>query len=295
LDLSDRFPTSDSTPNKRFQSPAPHAHRSSSSVNGNGADTPRDLNARVKILELYTLHVLPRNNEWDYAREFVSVSPVLDDERREAFLQALASLQEEQAEAERHEEEERKKREEVIRRDVEEARRLRRENEERERRRVEEERVKREEAAAVVAVGEGDYGVEGATPTPTPKEKLGQKAGARSKTFAGQSGGGGSSVARPLPPSSVRKNAGGSSNAVAAPTFMSRASMVFGNLRVLIDEIAATFQTNPYVLYRTLAFIIGLLLLLSRKNIRERIARILGASWGKVKATAGMGTKVSYI
>lgn len=76
---------------------------------------------------------------------------------------------------------------------------------------------------------------------------------------------------------------------------MTRASMVLNNLRVLVEELAAVWQTNPYVLYRTLAFIVGLLLLLSRKNIRERIARILGTSWAKVKATAGMGTKVSYI
>ena len=71
--------------------------------------------------------------------------------------------------------------------------------------------------------------------------------------------------------------------------------MVLRNLRALIDEVAGSFETNPYVLYRTLTFIIGLLLLLSRKNIRERISRILSVSWAKVKATAGMGTKVSYI
>ncbi len=87
LDLTSRFQTPTSprhTP--RYRSPA----KSTS-----GAETPRDLNARVKILELYTLHVLLRNNEWDYARDFISVNSVLDDERREAFLQALQSLQEE--------------------------------------------------------------------------------------------------------------------------------------------------------------------------------------------------------
>ncbi|TDZ29394.1 hypothetical protein C8035_v011335 [Colletotrichum spinosum] len=134
LDLSKSF--SDSPPpsprqNHRYRSPAKGA---------SGADTPRDLNARVKILELYTLHVLLRNNEWDYAREFISVSSVLDDERREAFLQALQSLQEEQQEAERRETEERRQQDEQLRRDIEEAKKLRAENEERERRRLEEER-----------------------------------------------------------------------------------------------------------------------------------------------------------
>ncbi|CRK33089.1 hypothetical protein BN1708_019175, partial [Verticillium longisporum] len=127
-------------------------HRSPAKRTG-GTDTPRDLNARVKILELYTLHVLLRNNEWDYAREFINVSSVLDEERREAFLQALQSLQEEQLEAERRELEAQREEEEQLRRDIEEAKRLRAENEERERRRLEDERARREGS-------EVDYGIE---------------------------------------------------------------------------------------------------------------------------------------
>ncbi|GAB1320490.1 hypothetical protein MFIFM68171_10700 [Madurella fahalii] len=308
LDLSDRFPTDpDATP-KRYRSPSAASHR-----RGGGADTPRDLNARVKLLELYTLHVLPRNSEWEYAREFVSVSPVLDDERREAFLQALHGLQEEQLEAERREEEERRRREEAIRRDVEEARRLRAENEARERRRLEEERVKREEEAAAAAaaaesakrekakekggkavVTEGDFGIEGG---PTPP--VGGKPGKSKPPGGGQAGGatGGRLQGTGRRGMVAGSGSGGNGNAVAAPTLMTRASMVLGNLRALMDEIARALQTNPYVLYRTLAFIIGLLLLLGRgrKSVRERVARVLGLSWGKVKATAGMGTKVSYI
>ncbi|KAL2263058.1 hypothetical protein VTK26DRAFT_8422 [Humicola hyalothermophila] len=331
LDISDRFP-SDTVSPRRYRSPS--ARRLSAA--GNGANTPRDLNARVKILELYTLHVLPRNGEWEYAREFVSVSPVLDDERREAFLQALASLHEEQLEAERREEEERRKREEAIRRDIEEARRLRDENEKRERRRLEEERARREREEAErrerkrkekekekeKAVSEVDYGIEGTPTTPPPppttttssaatqkgKGKAASTGGGSQSGRRGGGGGGGGSHTRggtsgPRPGARlpVRKGgvagAGGGSNggAVAAPTLMTRASMVLNNLRVLVDELAAAFQTNPYALYRLLAFIVGLLLLLSRKNTRERIARILGTSWAKVKATAGMGTKVSYI
>ncbi len=242
--------------------------------------------------------MLPRNDEWEYAREFIHVSPVLDDERREAFLQALDTLREEQLEAERREEEERARREEAIRRDVEEARRLRAENEAREKRRLEEERVKREAEererkdrakAAAAAATEGDFGVE-RTPTPPSAVK-----GGRSKPPGSQSsnGGGGARSRAPVP---RRGNAaGGGGSAVAAPTLMSRASMVLNNLQVLINEIAGAFQTNPYVLLRMLAFVIGLLMVLSRKKMRERIRRVLEAGWGKVKATAGMGTKVSYI
>ncbi|KAK4157932.1 hypothetical protein C8A00DRAFT_11300 [Chaetomidium leptoderma] len=303
----------------RFTESSARRYRSSSTASGNnnnnshrrgdpsaGADTPRDLNARVKILELYTLHVLPRNNEWEYAREFISVSPVLDDERREAFLQAMDTLREEQVEAERREDEERRKREEAIRGDIEEARRLRAENEAREKKRLEEERVKREEeagereraakaasaSAAATAATEGDFGVERTRTPPPPKAKAKAKGGSsRSKPPASPGAGG---MARPRGPV-PRRGASGSSNAVAAPTLMSRASLVVDNLRTLVEELAGVFQTKPYVLLRMLAFVVGLLLLLSRKRIRERIAKILAASWGKVKATAGMGTKVSYI
>lgn len=283
----------DATP-KRYRSPS--VSSATTARHRGGADTPRDLNARVKLLELYTLHVLPRNGEWDYAREFVAASPVLDDERREAFLQALHGLEEEARECSRREEEERRRREEAIRRDVEEARRLRAENEARERRRLDEERTRREAEAAEEAeksrgkrekekekgravgqVTEGDFGIDGAPIiAATPASKGGMRP-PRAKR-AGMAGGSGP--------------AGGGGNAV---TLMTRASMVLGNLRALVDEIAGAFRTNPYVLYRMLAFIIGLLVLLGRRRTRERVARVLALSWAKVKATAGMGTKVSYI
>jgi hypothetical protein len=229
---------------------------------------------------------------------------VLDDERREAFLQALDTLREEQAEAERREEDERLKREEAIRRDIEEARRLRAENEARERKRLEEERVKREgeererververevrAKQAAAAATEGDFGVEGSSPAPPARSKV--STGGPSSSSSTTRGG----VARPRGALSRRANAAGGGNAVAAPTIMSRASTVLNNLQALVHEIAGAFQTNPYVLLRMLAFVIGILLLVSRKKLRERIARVIGVAWGKVKATAGMGTKVSYI
>ncbi|KZZ96303.1 peroxin-26-like protein [Ascosphaera apis ARSEF 7405] len=49
----------------------------------NGTETLRDLDTRIRILELFTLHVLPRNNDWGYAREFIKLSDILDDEKKE--------------------------------------------------------------------------------------------------------------------------------------------------------------------------------------------------------------------
>lgn len=261
-------------------SPRPSSRYRPPSKARSGADTPRDLNARVKILELYTLHVLIRNNEWDYAREFISVSSVLDDERREAFLQALQSLHEDQQETEKKEREEQERQDEKLQRDLEEARRLRAENEEREKRRLEEERARREGS-------EIDYGID---TTSTGGSSSGKAR--RSRLQAG----GPAKVPRPA----RQGNGGGGTSpnknkAVVPASFGARAAVLFANVRAMIDRMSATLQTNPMLLMRFLAFIITLVLMFGKKNMRERISRLLATSWSKVKATAGMGVKVSYI
>jgi len=311
LEISaDRF--SSSTP-RRYSYSSQSGSKPRGGGTHTGADTPRDLAARVKILELYTLHVLPRNGEWDYAREFINMSAVLDDERREAFLQALDSLKEEQEEAERIEREEHQKREEAIRRDIENARRLRAENEERERKRLEEERLRREREAQAQAAAaqaaqakaskatsvastttETDYGIDR---VPTPNSVAGSSKGRSKKPSRKSSQKGGSKrlPRHPLPPSAGGGGGGGKGTSVATPTLGTRAALMMSNLRHLAQQVRLAFESNPFLLYRTIAFIVAFLLLFSRKKIRERIQRILGTGWGKIKATAGMGTKVSYI
>ncbi|KAK4457187.1 hypothetical protein QBC42DRAFT_350674 [Cladorrhinum samala] len=311
-----RNPQLDSVSSDRFADPIPRRYSSpaAGAKPSNGADTPHDLNSRVKILELYTLHVLVHNNEWDYAKEFITVSPVLDEERREAFLQALQSLQEERRELEKREEEARKQREEKIKRDIEEARRLRAENEERERKRLQEEREKRENGGKLQkVVSEGDFGVVGEKKGEEDKKKKKKRASSPSpSTISSSSSSSSSTLAAGgaaakskgkksslKPPSSSAAKKGGSSgngNVVKkSPSSSSLASRASMALRGLVGSIAMTFRTNPYFLYRMLAFIVALLVLLGRKKVRERVIKILGDSWGKVKATAGMGTKVSYI
>ncbi|KAK3953586.1 hypothetical protein QBC32DRAFT_323387 [Pseudoneurospora amorphoporcata] len=300
LDLTDRL----SGPGASSASPARRLRSSSKSgVPGHGADTPRDLNARVKILELYTLHVLPRNDEWACAREFINMSAVLDDERKEAFIQALDSLKEEQEEAERKARE----KEDAIRKDIENARKLRAENEEKEKKRLEEERLKREAAGAnastAVSVGsgptmEGDFGVDGGS---APKGTGTTKKPSLKKKASSLKNGGASSNAKPARPS--RKGASsptatkttGSSSAVAGPGMGTRASLILSNIRSVLDQVMTAFHGNPFLLYRTLAFIIGFLLMFSNKRVRDRITRVVQQGWGKVRATAGMGMKVSYI
>ncbi|KAK7953531.1 peroxin 26 [Apiospora saccharicola] len=264
LDLAQRLEAS--------QSPAPssskHRRSASKSKATSGADTPRDLNARVKILELYTLHVLLRNNEWDYAREFISVSSVLDEERRDAFLQALQSLQEDQQEQERNDQEERERQDEQLRKDLEEAKRLRSENENRERKRLEEERARREGS-------EVDYGIE-----KTPGSANGPSKGRRTTREN---------------PAALSKPKAPKGKAVGQPSLSARASMILSNLHAVLKQLGSQFRTNPILLMRFMAFIIGILVMFGNQRVRERISRILGSGWNKLKATAGMGVKVSYI
>ncbi|KAI5863167.1 hypothetical protein GGS23DRAFT_568553 [Durotheca rogersii] len=265
LDISKQLESSSTS-----RLPSTSRHRRSTSKGANGADTPRDLGARVKILELYTLHVLLRNNEWDYAREFISINTVLDEERKDAFLQALQSLQEEQQEAERTELEEKKSQEEQLQRDLEEARRLRAENEARERRRLDEERAKRKG-------NEVDYGIEDTPASSVRRNKPRQATN-------------GSALSR-----STKAHASQGKKTAAAPSLGARAVAVIMNLRKVVDQMGASFKANPRLLMRFLAFIVGVLVILSKRSMRERVQRILGAGWNKVKSTAGMGVKVSYI
>lgn len=272
LDLTNRFSESPN-PSGRLHS----RHRSPAKRTG-GTNTPKDLNTRVKILELYTLHVLPRNEEWDYAREFISMSSILDDERREAFLQALQSLQDERDEAERREEEARREEEDRLRREMEEAKRLRAKNEERERRRLEEQRALRREGSEV------DYGVEN-----TPSIAGSSRGSRTNRAGSGPASG---------PPAHSKGGLGrprGKTSAAPVPTFGARATTVMSRLAGLMDQLRASFRTNPMLLMRLLAFVMGFLLVFGQKDIRERAQRVLRTGWDKIKATAGMGVKVSYI
>ena len=203
---------------------------------------------------------------------------MLDEERREAFLQALQSLQEEQMESERREKEERRYQEEQLKRDVEEARRRRIESEEREKR-EEEARNKRSEKGSEI-----DYGVEDSPPRPGSSKS-------RSSVKGGSAKGG-----RSLPSSSpTARSSVPAKNVKVPPSLLTRAGNVVMNVRKLVESMAGSFKTRPMLLMQMLAFIVGILVLLSRRDVKERVKSILGKGWGKVRQTAGMGVKVSYI
>ena len=266
---------------------APSA-RNASPTRSAGTDTPRDLNARVKILELYTLHVLLRNDEWAYARDFISASEVLDEERRDAFLAALQSLEDEREEAAQREQDLAREKEEKLQAELEAARRRRIESEEREARRLEEQRCAR-------AGSEVDYGVDSSHPVhsngsasgkaPHSNGSANEKAAQTPKAAAPKKG---AFKTKPVP--STRPSGSGQ-RVVAPPGMFQRATVIVGNLRRLVEVLAASLRDNPGSVLRTLAFALLLLLALGNRQVKDR----LKGMWGKVRGTMGMATKVSYI
>ncbi|KAF1970777.1 hypothetical protein BU23DRAFT_537505 [Bimuria novae-zelandiae CBS 107.79] len=229
------------------------------SQQNNGTDTPRDLNTRLKLLELYTLHVLPRNEEWDYAREFISMSEVLDDERKEAFLLALHSLKEEKEDAEKREERLRQQQQEQLeqRRRETEARRL-------EQSRAEDERRKREEENRR---------------QPRGSDEVFRKPNAP----------------RQAPPTSSRASRPAKKSVSPPPGLYHRATALLSSMQAIITNTAHSMTANPMAFFRTLLFLLAFALAFGRRDLRERIMRILRNGWDKIRRTVGMGVKVSYI
>ncbi|KAJ5388649.1 hypothetical protein N7509_011190 [Penicillium cosmopolitanum] len=239
-----------------------------------GADTPKDLAARVRIIELFTLHVLPRNEEWEYATEFINLSEVLDEERKELFLQTLEGLKEEKERGE-----------------LRAAELQRQKDAELDRQREEERRLAEEAAAAAHPKANGhkrntsevDYGIEKGSPRSSSKGKGPAKSSDKSPN--------GKSSTRTALSSSSSKN----SKKQLKPEPRSQSRAVANAIRNLFKHIIQSVSGNPMSIVRTLLFVLGILMAMSRQDVRDRVRRITGGAWQKVKGTVGMGVKVSYI
>ncbi|KAJ6061962.1 uncharacterized protein N7446_006082 [Penicillium canescens] len=240
-----------------------------------GADTPKDLTSRVRIIELFTLHVLPRNDEWEYATEFINLSEVLDEERKDLFLQTLEGLKEEKERGEMRAAE-------LQRSKDEELERLR-----------EDERREAEEAAAAAArsqsnghkrnTSEVDYGIEKSRPQSSSKGKAGRSTDKSPNEKSTQRTTLSSSGSKNVKKNDKVQPRGRPSQAVTT------------TLRNLFRHIIQTVSGNPMSLVRTLLFVIGILMAMTRQDVRERVRRVTDSAWQKVKGTVGMGVKVSYI
>lgn len=261
------------------------SHTSIGSGNGqssytDGTSTLRDLTLRIKLIELYSLHILPRNDEWTYAKEFINMSDVLDEERREALLQALQSLQDEKLNKHDHEES-------LIR---EQDEKLERERQNIERRRLEEaqagnERLRNEQnlIGHKRTESERDYGIDGPNSTPRSSQPSSYLSKRLDKSVED------SQLGNPRPPSTT-------SSKRSKPVGIYKRSVAMMNaLQQLISNMTYSLSKNPMLLLRFVLFLMGLILALSRRDVKDKLGRITGSGWEKVKRTVGMGVKVSYI
>ncbi|GAB7348705.1 hypothetical protein MBLNU459_g7444t1 [Dothideomycetes sp. NU459] len=253
-----------------------NGHRSPNPSKSNGTSTPRDLNTRLKLLELYTLHVLPQNNEWEYARDFINMSEVLDEERREAFVQALQSLREEKEHDSIREKELRKRQEEEM-----------------QQRRQDEERRRREEAKADEdkrrREAEERQRPPGAQPS-QPARNRGTSASSSSRVPTQSSG-----QNNKQPPSSKARGPQKKPPPSPPPGLYRRATSLLALMQNTLLNAKQSMAKNPMVLLRLLLFLMAFAMAFARRDVRERIKRIVNDIWVKIRRTVGMGVKVSYI
>ncbi|KAI6246894.1 hypothetical protein HI914_05051 [Erysiphe necator] len=248
-----------------------HSRRQSIVDSSGGLEPARELNSLVKVLELYTLHVLLRNNEWDFAREVITVSSILDEDRREAFLEALSTLQAEQREIQQKEQEEQRLRDEKLRRDAEELLKLNRDIEQK---REEETKLKR---LMRYKVTEPDCATESTS-------KLCQNPSITSQN-------------KQTTPKKSSLHPTTHSNKAAAPpksapiSLYNRSQIILRNIYDLISTSAGNIKMQPLLMLKIMAFVCSLFYVFRKRDLRYKMM----SSWVKFKQTAAMAGKVSYL
>ncbi|QSS59972.1 peroxin 26 [Histoplasma capsulatum] len=254
-------------------SPPPRKRKYGAS-HANGTDTPKDLSARVRILELFTLHVLPRNDEWDYAKEFISLSEILDDERKDAFLQTLENLREERKQGELHAAELQREKEAEFERQRQEA--AKKKLPTGKKTATEKSRIAKVTNVHRRMGSEVDYGIENELPNAgTPSGKSRNLKPARKAVKAA---------------SASATEASKQSNQA-----MGRMRMFASLLVALLRNMRRYMSANPLSFLRALLIVFGVLIALRRADVRNRLRRTMHSGWQKIRGTVGMGVKVSYI
>lgn len=131
---------------------------------------------------------------------------------------------------------------------------------------------------------EQDYGIEDAGKPPKPKDPVQVRPPVRagSKSSLQRNG-------KPSP-SKVSSRKASNSNGVVR-----RVVALVAAFQNLVSNMTQSMSKNPLAMLRFILFLVALLLALSRRDVKERVKRITGSGWDKVRSTIGMGVKVSYI
>ena len=263
--LTDRFKVADSV----------NGYTNGSTGHNRGTNTPRDLNTLIQIIELFTLHVLPKNGEWYYARGFISNSEVLDEEVRESFLQTLRSLENEETQGQDQLDNVLTERRDLLNQEPQPA-------EDSERASIDTIR-QQPQISHQRTESETDYGIETSATLP---------AAPTTKTQPPKS------ISKPIKAMQPRPPHSSSSNYPRKPPstgIYKRSLALMSALQHLISNMTEQISRNPMSLLRFVLFLMGLIVALSRRDVKDRLARLTGAGWDKMKRTVGMGVKVSYI
>ena len=239
----------------------------------NASSSPKQLATSLKILELYTLHVLPANSEWEYARQYIEMNDMLDDERQEAFLSALQNLREEKDGTAQRERELKEQRE----REMEDQ--LKQEEEKRSAEEARKEEEKRR-AAAETEKQRTTKALNGTASTPKPKPSISSSQHNPSSS-------------RPQNPKQQKKPPPPIPTSPPPAPFYRRASSMLSHLHQTL--LRAGQGMSSISILRLLMFVLAFLLIIARRDLRWKIRRAMEGGWVKVKRTVGMGVKVSYI
>ncbi|CAZ82970.1 unnamed protein product [Tuber melanosporum] len=230
-------------------------------------DDPKAVSQRVKLMELYILHVLPRVGDWEYAREFTQMSPDLDEEQKEAFQATLDALQKDKEETERYSQE------------LEARKEAEWEKEEQ----AERERQKRELSPSI-------------STRPTPRRQSVQGRAKRSKAGSVR---GDSPTEEKMMRKQARTRSEDTRGAISARggSTNKNTTSLFSTTTALLNRLQSQVHTarGRFMLLRTVIMLAMVVWMTSKRRVREKVRRLLMLAWIKTTRTVGMGMKVTYI
>ena len=235
----------------------------------------RSVQERVKLIELFTLHVLPRNREWQYARDFISMAELLDEEQKEEMLLALQGLQlQEKSRSHLGSDVSTVKPKDYFQ---EKDRRYRDEQSE-----AVHSQTTEDQANSRGVNNEHDFGIDDSTHQPPTKavgqehsqERPQERAPRKSRASIGPK------QPKPKkPPTSAQK----------------RNSMLLNIFSRLLAALTRSLRDHPAAIMRLALIALAFIVALRQHAIRARLDQMTAVGWEKLRKTLGMGVKVSYI
>lgn len=221
------------------------------------------------------MHVLPRNGEWQYARDFIRMSEVLDEERRENFLQALGNLEDEEIRGQDQYEDAVPHQNDTIAKDVPLKGEIKTDSEI---------TMKGHDVLKDVPPdSEKAYGIEDPNPGPRATAPLPPDPKPTRKP------------SNDIQPKASKYSSTTSPRKPPHASVLKRSLAVITALQRLVTNMTEQISQNPMSLLRFVFFIMGLIVAFSRRDVQDRLGRLTGAGWEKIRRTVGMGVKISYV